>query len=72
MSFRLSCLTQCCAHIETSQLLGKSIEWFLYEGNTGTYWVKPRDNLSLGSTFGRFEPQLLATAATYKENRVLP
>ena len=28
---------QCCPHIETSQLIcSKSIDWFLYEGNTDT------------------------------------
>ena len=25
---------------QSIDLLCKSIDWFLYEGNTGTYWVK--------------------------------
>ena len=33
---------QCCPHIETSQTNSRLIDWFLYEGNTGTSWVNQR------------------------------
>ena len=33
---------------------------------------KPRENLSLSSTFAHFKPQPLATGVGYKENHILP
>ena len=35
-NFQKAIKCQCCPHIEISQLIYKSIDWFLYEGNTGT------------------------------------
>ena len=35
---------QCCPHIETSQLISKSIEWFLYEDKTGVYLVNTKNS----------------------------
>ena len=33
---------QCCPHLETSNTNSRSIDGFLYEGNTGTSWVNQR------------------------------
>ena len=32
---------------QSSDLLWKSIDWFLYEGNTGTWWVNAQPSFSV-------------------------